>query len=125
MSEAYDNLALRTEAPSSIDALNRLAWEHRKIHAILGMMTELGEFSDPFKKFIYYGKPIDRTNAIEELGDLLWYVAIAANALNTTISEVQRVNIEKLSKRYPEKFTEFLAVNRDLDAERETLEGAT
>jgi NTP pyrophosphatase (non-canonical NTP hydrolase) len=95
------------------------------MHAILGIMTELGEFADPFKKFIFYGKPIDRTNAIEELGDLLWYVAIAAAALHTTIAEVQRVNIEKLSKRYPEKFTEFLAVNRDLAAERETLEGAT
>lgn len=31
-------------------------------------------------------------------------------------------NIEKLALRYPEKFTEYHAINRDIDAERKVLE---
>jgi ribosomal protein S17E len=32
------------------------------------------------------------------------------------------VNVEKLAKRYPEKFTEYHAENRDLESERKILE---
>ena len=70
-------------------------------HATLGIQTEAGEFSDPLKKHIYYGKELDTQNMREELGDLLWYIAIAANALDTCFSELMTENIRKLAKRYP------------------------
>ena len=38
------------------------------------------------------------------------------------INDIKRNNINKLSKRYPNKFSEFRAEHRDLDAEREILE---
>lgn len=38
--------------------------------------------------------------------------------------DIMRANITKLAKRYPDRFTDWHAVNRDLVAEREALENA-
>jgi len=61
-------------------------------------------------------------NAREEAGDLLWYLALIARALGTDLETIARTNIEKLRTRYPGKFTAEAALNRDLEAERKTLE---
>jgi len=83
------------------------------LHAALGMETESGEFADPLKKHIFYGKALDFDNLREELGDLLWYIAIAADALDTSLSAIMTANIKKLSERYPDKaFNEADAVER-------------
>lgn len=95
----------------------------RLIHACMGMQTETAEFTDALKKAIFYGKTLDVVNLKEEIGDLLWYVSIAMDELGTTYeAEMQRVT-NKLKLRYPEKFTEEDAINRNLKAERELLEG--
>jgi NTP pyrophosphatase (non-canonical NTP hydrolase) len=92
------------------------------LHASIGMQTEAAEFSDMLKKHFFYGKPLDKVNLREELGDQLWYIAMALRALDTTFESVMERNIEKLKARYPDKFTEELAENRDLTKEREILE---
>jgi NTP pyrophosphatase (non-canonical NTP hydrolase) len=94
----------------------------RLMHAMIGMCTESGEIQDQLKKAIFYGKPLDRTNLIEELGDLMWYVGVMCSELNVDLDEVMEKNIAKLKKRYGEKFTEAAALNRDLDSERKILE---
>lgn len=93
------------------------------VHAILGKATEAGELLEALKLGIE-GKALDRTNLMEELGDGQWYDAILANALGFTFEEVQKINIEKLRARFPDKFTEFDANNRNLDDERKVLDGA-
>lgn len=95
----------------------------RLLHYALGLCTEVGELQDAIKKFVAYGKPIDRTNIKEELGDILWYHARMCALFGFSYEEVMQVNIDKLKKRYGEKFTEHAALNRDLDAERKILEG--
>lgn len=96
--------------------------KERLIHAAMGMQTETAEFTDALKKAIFYGKTLDVPNLKEELGDLLWYVSIAMDELGTSYEqEMARVN-KKLKARYPEKFTEEKAENRDLKKEREILE---
>lgn len=92
------------------------------LHASMGMVTEAGEFMDMMKKHLFYGKPQDEVNLKEEIGDILWYAAIALEALGTDFSEVMETNINKLKARYPEKFTEDKAINRDLETERKILE---
>lgn len=92
------------------------------LHASIGMQTEAAEFSDMLKKHFFYGKPLDKVNLREELGDQLWYIAMALRALDTTFEAVMERNIAKLKARYPDKFTEELAENRDLTKEREILE---
>ena len=42
---------------------------------------------------------------------------------NIDIEEIMQRNIEKLKARYPEKFTQEKALSRNLDAERNILEG--
>jgi NTP pyrophosphatase (non-canonical NTP hydrolase) len=93
------------------------------LHAAIGMQTEAAEFSDMLKKHLFYGKPLDKVNLAEELGDQLWYVAMALRALDTDFETVMERNIAKLKARYPDKFTEDLAENRNLLKERAILEG--
>src|ERR1700677_3795449 len=38
----------------------------RLLHVGMGLCTEAGEFVDQLKRHIFYGRPIDRTNLIEE-----------------------------------------------------------
>ena len=92
------------------------------LHALMGVTTECGEMMDNLKKHLIYGKPLDMTNFIEEDGDLRWYLALLEHAVNYTADEAQERNIAKLKARFPNKFTEFDALNRNLDAERKILE---
>lgn len=95
----------------------------RLLHAGIGLATESGEFLDALKKSIFYGKDLDTINLKEELGDVLWYLAIAMDALGTDFETEMEKNIKKLNVRYGEKFTRELAENRNLKKEREILEG--
>ena len=114
--------ALRTE--SSLNPLSETYEEKsaRLLHAAIGLVTESGEFIDALKKFLFYGRPLDLVNLKEELGDILWYAAVAMSALDTTFEEEMDRVIRKLRTRYPEKFTTDAANNRDLFSEREELE---
>lgn len=86
-------------------------------HAALGLAGEAGEFADAVKKHTVYGRPLDRGNAIEELGDLLWFVALGCATLGVTMAEVAQQNIDKLKLRYPDKYEDLLAHKR-LDKEQ-------
>ena len=92
------------------------------IHMALGLVTEAGELADVFKKNLAYNKPIDWINVQEEIGDLLWYIAGLCNINNFNLDAILQNNIDKLRKRYPEKFTENEAINRNLEQERKILE---
>lgn len=92
------------------------------LHYILGMVTEVGELADAFKKELAYGKPIDWVNAKEELFDIMWYVANFCRINDIDFEKGLDTNMEKLRVRYPEKFTEKDAINRNLEKEREILE---
>lgn len=93
-----------------------------EMHMALGLVTEAGEFADVYKKALAYNKEIDYVNLKEEIGDALWYISNFCNMVGWTLSDVMELNIKKLETRYPEKFTDDLAVNRNLDAERNVLE---
>jgi len=120
--------ALRTEAPMSVELLDRAKRMIRLIHAQMGMTTETGEFTDQLKRHIFYDAPLDTTNLEEEIADWLWYAALALDVIgqptSTFESLMERV-VAKLKKRFPEKFTEHHAVNRELAAERKELEAPT
>lgn len=94
----------------------------RLLHAVIGKVTEAAEALDNLKKHIFYGKPIDEVNLIEEQGDGHWYDAILYDALGADPEETLQKNIAKLMVRYPHKFESEQALTRDLGAERKTLE---
>jgi NTP pyrophosphatase (non-canonical NTP hydrolase) len=96
--------------------------DNDNIHVILGILTEAGELADQFKKHHAYGKPIDWINIEEEIGDIMFYIAGLCSINNLDLEKIMDKNIKKLQQRYPEKFTEENAINRNLDKERKILE---
>lgn len=95
------------------------------IHMILGIITELGELADIYKKRMAYGKEIDEVNEKEELGDILWYVIGLCNVLGFDFWDVLETNAKKLDARYKNGFTREEAETRDLEKERRVLEGTS
>lgn len=143
--EQYKQAALRTENTPKFICITELrldqatdgkptqeqrdaarAMDHRLsrvMHAMMGMVTELGELMDPVKKHLIYGKPLDLPNLGEEIGDGNWYSSgVLCDALEMRLEDIWERNIAKLRVRFPDKFTEEQALNRDLDAERKALE---
>ncbi len=132
--EKYIELALRTEPSTekyleSIERINNTQMI-RLLHAFIGLETEVGEILDALKKHVFYGKELDVVNLAEELGDLDWYKAIATDALATLLerdpyeleTSIKKTNIEKLKARFPNKFNNTDAVERNLENERKILE---
>ena len=89
---------------------------HRLLTAAVGMSAESGEFLEIVKKIIFQGKPYNEDNVKHlkiELGDVLWYVAQACMALDISLDEITDMNIDKLSKRFPDgHFSEYYSENR-------------
>lgn len=56
--------------------LKSLGKELDLLHCATGLVTESAELVDAIKKHVFYGKPLDVVNIKEEIGDLLWYIAI-------------------------------------------------
>ena len=191
----YVPLAMRTcKSLPTADHIN---------HMCLGIVGEMGELVDAIKKAYVYGKGIDQTNTVEEIGDVSWYTAglvqhfptladwldsdelkqsvnyeklevarknvtrtillntmSAANLavdlmmladnddlqdteaeqvakalgtalfatavlLDVDLAGAYEVNIAKLAKRYGDKYSDYAAINRDIDAERAVLEAGT
>ncbi len=120
----YQEQALRTASCGYSAIEERLKGPQmiNMLHSAIGLATEAAEALDMLKKHIYYGKKLDIPNFKEEIGDSQWYAAIGAEACGTTLQEIQNTNIAKLKARYPEKFTEEKAENRNLTVERQILE---
>ena len=78
----------------------------------LGLVGEAGEFANKLKKELYHGHPTEVKEYIEELGDVLWYVAMLAHTFNRTLSSVAEENIAKLDRRYPAGFDPDRSRNR-------------
>lgn len=94
----------------------------RVFHGIIGLVTESGELADALLSGVTEGG-IDAVNIQEEAtGDMGWYRAILNDALD--LDEYQGLTnvINKLLVRYPDKFSNDLAANRDLASERVQLE---
>lgn len=94
----------------------------KMLHSAMGITTEAGELMDQLKRHTIYGSELDEINLMEELGDILWYIALMANTLNVSIEDLQQMNIAKLKVRYGGEFSEDKAKNHDVSLERTTLE---
>lgn len=101
----FQRLALRTEAPGRPQ-------RERLLNAALGLCGESGEFADSLKKWGYHQHPLDVDALRKELGDVLWYAALACDALGLQLADVMAENIEKLRRRYPEGFSGERSLNR-------------
>ena len=82
------------------------------LNALMGLCGESGEAIDLMKKHLYQAHELDRDKLIKELGDVCWYVAEIASALDTDLDTVMQKNIDKLRARYPEGFDTLRSQSR-------------
>ena len=102
----YQRLAMTTLNPA-------LEKKDVLINAVMGLCGESGEAIDLVKKHLHQGHELDKEKLIKELGDIAWYLAEAAHALDTDLDAVFEGNIAKLKARYPEGFDSERSVNRE------------
>ena len=101
----YQTLAMTTLNPA-LDKKDVL------INGVMGLCGEAGEAIDIVKKHLAQGHDLDREALIKELGDVAWYLAETAYALDVSLEKVLQGNIDKLKERYPEGFSSEKSVNR-------------
>lgn len=83
------------------------------VNAVMGLCGESGEAIDLVKKHIGQGHDLDKVHFAKELGDVAWYLAEAAYSIGYDLETILEMNIEKLSKRYPEgHFSVERSINR-------------
>lgn len=104
----YQKLAMRT-LNQKLDKKNVL------INGVMGLCGESGESIDVVKKWLAQGHELDKDHLIKELGDIAWYLAETATALDISLEEVFQKNIDKLKKRYPEGFDTNQSKHRNQD----------
>ena len=86
------------------------------INSVMGLCGESGEAIDIVKKWLAQGHPLDREHLAGELGDVAWYLAEAATALDVPLSAILQGNLDKLHRRYPEGFTVERSLHREGEA---------
>ena len=93
----YQKLAMRTLNPE-------LSRKDVLINSVMGLCGESGEAIDIVKKWLAQGHELDKAKLAKELGDIAWYLAEAATALDMSLGDILQGNIDKLKARYPEGF---------------------
>ena len=82
------------------------------INSVMGLCGESGEAIDIVKKWLMQGHELDKEHLIRELGDVAWYLAEAATALDVPLEAVFQGNLDKLRQRFPNGFDTEASVNR-------------
>lgn len=94
----YQRLAMTTLNPE-------LSKRDMLINSVMGLCGESGEAIDIVKKWMAHGHELDKEHLTKELGDIAWYLAEAATALDMELEDILQRNLEKLQKRYPKGFS--------------------
>ena len=93
----YQELAMTTLNP-------QLSKKDVLINSVMGLCGESGKAIDIVKKWLAQGHELDKERLAKELGDIAWYLAEAATALDMPLEQILQANIDKLKKRYPDGF---------------------
>ncbi len=107
----YQTLAMKTLNPE-------ISKHDMLVNSVMGLCGESGEAVDIVKKHLFHGHALDRDELIKELGDVAWYLAEAATALDVSLDDMLAANIEKLKRRYPEGFDTERSQNRADETEK-------
>ena len=110
---AADPLTANEYQKKAMATLNpELSQKDVLINGVMGLCGETGECIDLVKKHLHQGHPLDAEKLCKELGDVAWYLAETAWALDIPLEDILRGNLEKLKKRYPQGFDSEKSMNR-------------
>lgn len=101
----YQKLAMTTLNPE-------LSKKDVLVNSVMGLCGESGEAIDIVKKWMAQGHELDKEHFAKELGDIAWYLAEAATAIDMPLEDILQANIDKLKKRYPEGFDTEKSLHR-------------
>lgn len=105
----YVNLSGRTEKHPEDIHLHLNPKRVAIIHAALGLSSEVGELVSDIKAHVIYNKILPKPSLSEEIGDILWYLAIILREYDLDFSQIMAENISKLSIRYPDAYSDYAA----------------
>jgi len=72
---------------------------------VLGAASEAGEMAGKLEKRLrlnlttYPKTPADKLKVVKEMGDVLWFIAVAAEAIGWDLGDVMWANLRKLEDR--------------------------
>lgn len=115
----YTEQALKTETEDYEEG--RKALDMRILHAVMGLSTEAGELLGIVKRYTFYNSAMLAEEMKEEIGDLMWYLALLLDATGLDLQEIMDANIEKLRIRHGDKFRQDNDTNRDEEAEKKVF----
>ena len=106
--EEYQKAAMRSYKDGSllefIGAPLMVTKVTKALLGAIGLAGEVGECTEPVKKWFFHRR-FDanhvREKLKEELGDVLWYCALLADAFDLSLDEIAQQNVDKLMKRHP------------------------
>ena len=101
----YQALAMRTLNPD-------LSPKDVLINGVMGLCGESGEAIDIVKKWLAQGHALDKERLAKELGDIAWYLAETATALDIPLDTILENHLKKLAARYPEGFSAARSMER-------------
>ena len=101
----YQKDALRT--------IGQISTSDKILQGALGIAGESGEVVDLVKKWKYHGHNLDIDNLETELGDILFYIAILADAAGISFNTLLVRNMNKRIDRYPDGFDPDRSKNRE------------
>jgi NTP pyrophosphatase (non-canonical NTP hydrolase) len=92
----YQKKALTTAVNNYEPLMQKTIWT-------MGIAGEAGEVVEKWKKIVAYHKGIvkkeDLAELKKELGDVVWYIAVLAEALGLSFEDVMQLNVKKLEDR--------------------------
>lgn len=100
----YQELARRTQNPA-------LTIAQKEAHALHGMASEVGEIHAIYQK-VFQGHDMNYQKVIDEMSDLMWFIAELADTIGVDLDSVAQFNVDKLRKRYPEGFDADRSLHR-------------
>lgn len=97
--DEYQKIAFSTDVAPEVND-----WNNPKLfEKLLGLTGEAGETADKFKKILRDKGGVvsdsDKKEIVKELGDVLWYIAVISEHLGVKLSDVAKINNEKIASR--------------------------
>jgi NTP pyrophosphatase (non-canonical NTP hydrolase) len=109
-----EKLSFNEYQKQAYDLISESGRKDMVLNGVLGLTGEAGECADIVKKVRFQGHELSKEHLMEELGDVLWYIAETASGLGVSLEEVAQYNLDKLHKRYHgDHFNSNDSINRE------------